>query len=104
MFDLIRKETPRIILTEDVDAIWDAMNGTSTKSKERVFGLNLVISISLMLLKVESLLYPVRGYISLTKNENIRYSLNNAYELSGTLVTVRTPCPASVMDIYGFIE
>ncbi|MBS3794460.1 MAG: hypothetical protein KGY80_06170 [Candidatus Thorarchaeota archaeon] len=89
---------------EDVDAIWDAINGTSTKSKERGFGLNSVISIFTDGIEGEVFIVSGRGAISLTRNDHIRYSLNNAYELSGTLVTVRTPCPAPVVDIYDYVE
>ncbi|MFO7837741.1 MAG: hypothetical protein R6V83_13945 [Candidatus Thorarchaeota archaeon] len=88
----------------DVDAIWDAINGISTKSKDRGYGLGTVIKIFTQGIEGEIFIISGKGGIDYRKEDLNFYSLNKPYELAGTLVTVRVPYPAPVVDIYGFIE
>lgn len=88
----------------DVQAIEDAVNGTSTKSQERGYGLNTVTRIFTEGMNGQILVISGEGGIEYYEDAVRKFPLEKPYELLGTLVTVRAPYPSSGVDIYDYVE
>ncbi len=89
---------------KDHEAIVAAVNGESTKSKERGFGLSTNLAILTKGLKGEIFIVSGSGAIYAKKGQQKLYKLQTPHILQGTLVSVRIPYPASKVDIYGFLN
>jgi len=92
------------IFLDDCTAVIKAVNGLSTKSKERGYGLNSTTNIYVNGLSGELLLVSRNG--ALYKNRNVEklFSLSSRYNLSGTLISIRVPYPVPEVDIHAYIS
>ncbi|MBS3058098.1 MAG: ATP-binding protein [Candidatus Diapherotrites archaeon] len=89
---------------EDSDAILEAINGLSTKGKERGFGLGSNLKVFTQGLPGEMLIVSGKGAAFFKANEPTKlYILQDKYKLEGTLISVRIPYPVKEVDIYEFI-
>jgi len=81
------------------DAILQAMNGKSTKSKNRGWGLYSNIKIYTQNLKGELLIVSGSGAVYKNKNSTNLYILKNTNYLKGTLIVFRIPYPSKSLDL-----
>jgi len=89
---------------DDCLAISEAINGVSTKGNERGFGLNTTMKIFTYGISGKMFVISGNGGIHFTKSQQQLYKLGEAYELKGTLVSVRIPYPSSEVNIYEYIR
>ena len=89
---------------DDCDAIIEAVNGVSTKSKERGFGLNSTMRIFTNGTAGDMLIISGNGGLLTTKKYRQPYTLAKELELTGTLVGFRIPFMKKVVNIYEFLE
>ncbi|MDO8648022.1 MAG: ATP-binding protein [Candidatus Diapherotrites archaeon] len=90
---------------EDAESIIQAINGLSTKGKERGFGLGSNLKLFTKGLSGELLIVSGNGAAYFKGNEPTKlYKLRDNYRLQGTLISVRIPYPAKEVDIYDFIK
>lgn len=92
------------MIFQDFEAIGHAINGLSTKSKERGFGLGSSIRIFTEGLKGEILIVSRNGAIYIRPKEQKLFKLEDIHKLSGTLISVRIPYPSPKVDIYDYIQ
>ncbi|RJS92435.1 hypothetical protein CW705_02815 [Candidatus Bathyarchaeota archaeon] len=88
----------------DCQAIVEAINGASTKGDQRGFGLNTTMRIFTHGIKGQMLIVSGRGCVMFSKTKQQPYDLGKAYQLEGTLVSVRIPYPSPEVDIYAYLE
>lgn len=88
----------------DCYAIVDALHGKSTKHDvERGHGLRSLVNLYIEGIGGELLLVSRNSAVYKKKSEEKCYNTEGAYELSGTLVSIRIRYPAPVVDIYDYI-
>ncbi len=92
------------MLFEDHEAIVKAINGLSTKSKERGYGLSSNIRIFTEGLLGEIFIASRNGAIYIAKNRQKVYKLSDKHTLEGTLVSIKIPYPSREVDIYEFLN
>lgn len=85
-------------------AISKALNGASTKGKERGYGLNTTAKIYTEGIAGEMLIVSGKGAVECDNQQHQLYQFGKSYQLGGTLVSVRMPYPAEEVDIYDFIS
>jgi hypothetical protein len=91
--------------TDDYEAILGAVKGVSTKDITRGFGLSTNLKIFTRGIKGQMLIISGKGgFHNLENQEPQFYKLDKPYELTGTMISVRIPYPAPVVDIYEFLE
>ncbi|MHA1834086.1 MAG: hypothetical protein ACTSV7_08850 [Candidatus Baldrarchaeia archaeon] len=88
----------------DCDAIIKAVNGLSTKGKERGYGLNTTMRIFTEGISGEMFIVSGKGALLYRHRNHYSYKLNDTYELKGTLVSVRIPYPSREVNIYEFLR
>jgi len=91
------------IVSDDCNAIIDAINGLSTKDRERGFGLGSCAKIFTQGIMGEILLVSRKGAIYLKKHNVIAYKLEDNNKLKGTLISVRVPISPKIVDIYAYV-
>ena len=89
---------------DDCQAISKAINGVSTKGKERGFGLNTTMKIFTHGIRGQMLIISGNGGIQYSKKQQQPYEFEKVYELKGTLVSVRIPYPSPLVNIYEYIK
>jgi len=87
----------------DCDALIDAINGLSTKEKDRGFGLCSCVRIFTEGIKGQILIVSRNGAISFENNKTIAYKLHDSHKLNGTLINVRTPISTEAVNIYAYV-
>lgn len=98
-------ERHNVQFKSDAEAIGRALNGLSTKGKERGYGLNTSLSIATKPpLKGEALIISRSGGIGLAGENSTPYELPVHYALQGTLVSIRIPLPSKAVDIYDYVS
>ena len=85
------------------EAIIQAMNGLSTKSEERGWGLRTSIKIFQQGLKGQILIVSGGGAIHLGGSKIEQYKLTRNQLMKGTLISLRVPYPSPIVDIYKYI-
>ncbi|MBI5225042.1 hypothetical protein HY989_04195 [Candidatus Micrarchaeota archaeon] len=85
-------------------ALSSALNGLSTKSKERGFGLGSTVGIVTQLLKGKWLIVSSSAAISIEKGIATGYKLSDDLNLDGTLISIRLPLTSEKFDIYSFLN
>lgn len=93
-----------LIGRNDCNAILEATNGVSTKSKERGFGLNSTMRIFTKGTAGEMLIISGKGGLLTTEKNRQPYTLEKVLELTGTLVGFRIPFMRKEVNIYEFLE
>ena len=88
----------------DSDAIIKALNGLSSKSKERGYGLSSSLNLFVNGLKGELFIVSGNGAIYYTKKTQKIYRFPDKYRLNGTLISVRIPYPAKDVNFYDYIH
>jgi len=84
-------------------AIGEALNGASTKGDERGYGLNTTARIYTEGIAGKILIVSGNGAVECYNQQQQSYQFGKAYQLEGTLVSVRMPYPAKEVNIYDFI-
>lgn len=92
-----------LLLEEDYIAIEEAINGLSTKDKDRGTGLNTNFRIFTEGLNGEILIISGGGGVLYGKHSHIPYILKQENILDGTLINIRMPCPSQV-NMYEYIR
>ena len=92
------------IILDDCTAVIKAVNGLSTKSKTRGFGLNSTTNIYVNGLSGELLLVSRNGALYKNQKEEKLFNLTSGYDLSGTLISIRVPYPVPEVDIHAYIS
>jgi len=85
-------------------AIIKALEGLSTKSSERGFGLRTSIKLFREGLKGTILIVSGRGAVYIDGSKILPYRLAMAERMKGTLIAMRVPYPCPLVDIYKYIE
>lgn len=85
---------------EDQQAIVKAVNGLSTKSEERGYGLNSNLKIFTQGLGGEILIVSRSGALHVSKKLQRLYNLRDINKLNGTLISIRIPYPTTKFDIF----
>ena len=93
-----------ILFKDDCDAIKKAINGRSSRSEERGFGLNTNLRLFTTGLNGKMLIVSRNGAYYSEKKTKRLYNLPEIYSLRGTLISVRIPYPCQGVDIYEFIK
>lgn len=88
---------------DDCDALIEAINGLSTKDKDRGFGLRSCIRIFTEGIKGQIFMASRNGAIALERGKTTAYKLHDSHKLTGTLITIRTPISPKVVDIYAYV-
>lgn len=87
------------------DAIKQAINGTSKKSKERGYGLSSNMNMVTKGMNGQILIISGDGGMEITPEQKPQpYYLAKDYELLGSMISVRIPYPVSVVDIFDYVE
>jgi len=89
---------------KDHEALVEAINGLSTKGKERGFGLSSTIKLFTKGLGGEVLLLSGAGAVYMSSTTNLIYKVDQVHVLKGTLVSIRCPFPTKEVDIYEHIQ
>ncbi|MHA2328009.1 MAG: hypothetical protein ACXACR_05765, partial [Candidatus Hodarchaeales archaeon] len=97
-------EVNSIPFHDDCDALSKAINGVSTKSTERGFGLGTSLDLLRIGLNSSCLLVSRKSEL-ITEKERMIYKLLENYDVfSGTLISARIPYKSEKVDIYDFVE
>jgi len=88
----------------DSEAIRGAIEGVTTKGEGRGYGLNSNVAIFTTGMKGAIFIVSGQGAVEIQRDSFIEYDLEKTYELPGTLITVRIPYPARVVNIYDYLE
>ncbi|MBI3033248.1 sensor histidine kinase [Candidatus Woesearchaeota archaeon] len=88
------------LIFNDHEAIVRAVNGLSTKSKDRGYGLSTNLDIFTKGMNGEVLIVSRAGALYIGKNLEKLYILKQIYTLEGTLISIRIPLPAPKVDLY----
>jgi hypothetical protein len=86
------------------EAIIEALNGVSTKSKERGWGLASSTKLFKDGLGGRILIVSGGGGLYLERSKQLLYKLRRDMHLEGTLISLRVPYPCEVVDIYKYIQ
>ncbi|MGH9877773.1 MAG: hypothetical protein ACREBU_14655 [Nitrososphaera sp.] len=86
------------------EAIVEALNGRSTKSQERGWGLMTSIRIFREGLGGRILIVSGGGALYLDSSNTFQYKLRRDLHMKGTLISMRVPYPSRVVDIYKYLE
>ncbi|MHA2432835.1 MAG: hypothetical protein ACXADO_06380 [Candidatus Thorarchaeota archaeon] len=90
---------------EDYEAIIKAISGVSTKGQERGYGLSSNMKIFTEGVHGQILIVSGSGgYQNSLKEPHQSYPFGKPYELSGTMISVRIPYPAPVVNIFEYLE
>ena len=89
---------------DDSTLIIEAINGRSTKDKERGYGLSSNIRIFTEGLGGQILIVSGGGLVYLEKSSQKVYKLQEERRLSGTLISIRIPIPAKEIKLYDFLN
>lgn len=92
-----------LFLEEDYIAIEEAINGLSTKDKDRGTGLNTNFRIFTEGLNGEILIISGRGGVLYGRHGHTPYILKQENILDGTLINIRVPYPSQV-NMYEYIK
>ncbi len=92
------------LIFDDEQAIIEAVNGLSTKNKERGFGLSSNMTIFTKGIGGEVFIASGLGAVYVGRNRQKVYKLQNNHILKGTLVSIRIPIPAPKVDIYDYLN
>jgi len=100
----IMNNYPDMSKEEDYQAIYDAIEGLSTK-KEEGRGYGLGSSVKLFTKGLEGKLFIVSrcGACYIDKSKPTYYKLNSSHRWDGTLISMRVPLPPRNVDIYQYI-
>jgi hypothetical protein len=91
--------------SDDCIAIASAINGKSTKDDGRGFGLGSSVKLYVDGLGGELLLVSRNGALYKNRDKELGYTTGNAYQLHGTLISIRVPYPVLQIDnIYDYID
>ena len=91
--------------SDDCIAIASAINGKSTKDDGRGFGLGSSVKLYVDGLGGELLLVSRNGALYKNRDKEFGYNTGNAYQLHGTLISIRVPYPVLQIDnIYDYID
>ncbi|MEA1907478.1 MAG: ATP-binding protein [Euryarchaeota archaeon] len=91
--------------SDDCIAIASAINGKSTKDDGRGFGLGSSVKLYVDGLCGELLLVSRNGALYKNRDKELKYNTGNAYQLHGTLISIRVPYPVLQIDnIYDYID
>lgn len=85
-------------------AIIEALNGLSTKSEERGWGLQTSTAIFREGLNGQILIVSGAGAVYLDRSKTMQYRLSKNQRMKGTLISVRVPYPSPNVDIYKYIQ
>lgn len=86
-----------------IQSIIKALNGLSTKSEERGWGLRSSIKLFREGLKGQILIVSGAGAVYLDGSKQQQYRLSKAHRMDGTLISLRVPYPSPIVDIYKYI-
>ena len=86
------------------EALQEAVNGLSTKSKERGYGLSSNLTLFTKGLHGEIFIVSRKGALYIQKNQQKLYKLQGIHALEGTLISVRIPFPAPQVNIYEYLS
>jgi hypothetical protein len=86
------------------EAIVEALNGLSTKSQERGWGLRTSIRIFREGLAGRILIVSAGGALYMDAKRMFQYRLKREQHMKGTLISMRIPHPSPVVDIYKYLE
>ena len=92
------------MIFSDSDAIIKALNGLSSKSKDRGYGLSSNLNLFVNGLKGELFIVSGNGAVYYTKKTQKIYRFQDKYRLNGTLISVRIPYPAKDVNLYDYIR
>ena len=92
------------MIFEDQQAIMEAVNGLSTKSKERGFGLSSNMTIFTKGMDGKVFIVSGRGAVYVGKSRQKVYKLQDQHRLEGTLISIRIPVPAPKVNIYDYLN
>jgi len=91
--------------SDDYIAIASAINGKSTKDEGRGFGLGSSVKLYVDGLGGELLLVSRNGALYKNRDTELNYNTGIAYQLHGTLISVRVPYPVPQIDnMYDYID
>ena len=91
--------------SDDCIAIASALNGKSTKDDARGFGLGSSVKLYVDGLDGELLLVSRNGALYKNRDTERGYNTGIAYQLQGTLISIRVPYPVLQIDnIYDYID
>ncbi len=88
----------------DEQALLKALEGISTKTPDRGFGLRTNVRLFTEGLKGSFLIISGGAAVYITEQDKKVFKLQPTQSFQGTLITVRLPYPASEVNIYDFIE
>jgi len=90
---------------DSVDAIYKALQGLSTKSQERGYGLSGNLRIIKEAFNGEMLVASEKGAIFLQNKDIFKYNFSDKYILSGTLVSYKYNFPVDIGgDFYEYVK
>ena len=89
---------------EDSKAIVEALNGLSSKNKDRGYGLSSNLNIFIKGLCGDMLIVSGAGAVFVSKTMQKIYKLKEINSLKGTLISIRIPYPAKEIDIYEYLS
>lgn len=91
--------------SDDCIAIASAINGKSTKDDGRGFGLGSSVKLYVDGLGGELLLVSRNGALYKNRDKELSYNTGSAYQLHGTLISIRVPYPVLQIDnMYDYID
>ena len=91
--------------SDDCIAIASAINGKSTKDDGRGFGLGSSVKLYVGGLGGELLLVSRNGALYKNRDTELSYNTGIAYQLHGTLISVRVPYPVlQINNMYDYID
>ncbi|GEM_PF-347705 len=96
-------EKHEVQFASDAEAIGKALNGLSTKGKERGYGLSTSLSIATKPpLKGDALIISRRGGIEIYAGKQQAYELPDPFQ--GTFVAIQIPLPSKAVNIYDYVS
>ena len=91
------------ITIEDHQTIVKAINGYSTKSEERGYGISSNLRIFTEGMDGEVLVVSGLGAVYIGKSLQKVYKLQDQHQLTGTMISIRISYPAKKVDLHDYI-
>ncbi|MCS3924416.1 hypothetical protein [Methanosalsum natronophilum] len=97
-------ENHGIHIDNDCAAIEMAIQGKSTKSQERGYGLATTTNLYVNGCNAEFLIVSREGAWYKSKGSERFYNINGIYRFNGTLISIRIPYPLKKVNLYDYIS
>jgi hypothetical protein len=88
----------------DIKALEEALNGLSTKSDERCYGLRTSLRLLTEGLEAQCLIVSRGVGLITNKNNTLFYEMEKPNTFNGTLISSRIPYKIRKVNIYDYIE